>query len=91
MKELHSIEIDFEKGRVTRHEAAWLILCTLGQNNQQEFDELCSELRVEVGEIINAMAQDRRSTSNICPTESQIELGRKWLDVQGECTSVDNE
>ena len=34
MRELRSIEIDFEKGRVTRHDAAWRILCNLDDNRQ---------------------------------------------------------
>lgn len=84
MSELRSIEIDFEKGRVTRHGAAWQILCTLTESNQQEFGHLCPELHVEVAEVIKALAEGRRSTSNIRPTEKQIELGRKWLEEQGQ-------
>ncbi len=84
MGELRSIEIDFEKGRITRHDAAWRILCTLADNSQQEFVPLCSELRFEVGDILKALAEDRRSTSNVRPTETQIELARRWLEEREE-------
>ena len=84
MTQLHTVELEFESGRLTGHDAAMRILCRLTQSNQQELKVLCPQLRYEIAEALRAMDDGRRSTDESYPTETQIEIGRAWLREQSE-------
>ena len=84
MTQLQFIELEFESGRLTGHDAARRILCRLTQSNQQELKDLCPQLRCEIAEALRAMDDGRRSTDESCPTETQVEIGRAWLRKQIE-------
>jgi len=79
MTQLHAIELEFESGRLTGHDAARRILCGLTEDNQQELGSLCPELRYEVAEVLQALDAGQRSTDDYHPTESQLEIVRTWL------------
>lgn len=82
MTNLRRIERDYHNGRITDVTAGWQILGSLTEKNQGELDLLCADLRFAVADTIECIVERRGTTSDIRPTEKQVELGKKWLNQQ---------
>ncbi len=78
MKTIQTITADYDTGRLTKHDAAWEILCALTDDNINDLGGLSSELATELRSVIDALETGRRSTTGSRPAEHQIKIGRAW-------------